>query len=93
MLCSLDIVLSTDLSVTVMPLDLYSVVTSLFNTSQFWDVEMHGWAMLTWFLSVFVQDAVEGSKENNPDQKASSHKRHSLSAQQEGEEPAKKTCM
>ncbi|XP_035500717.1 ubiquitin-conjugating enzyme E2 T [Scophthalmus maximus] len=38
-------------------------------------------------------DAVEGSKENNPDQKASSHKRHSLSAQQEGEEPAKKTCM
>ncbi|AWP09738.1 putative ubiquitin-conjugating enzyme E2 T isoform 10 [Scophthalmus maximus] len=38
-------------------------------------------------------DAVEGSKENNPDQKASSHKRHSLSAQQEREEPAKKTCM
>ncbi|XP_035014494.1 ubiquitin-conjugating enzyme E2 T [Hippoglossus stenolepis] len=34
----------------------------------------------------------EGNKENTPDQKISSRKRHPLGAQQEGEESAKKTC-
>ncbi|XP_023281003.1 ubiquitin-conjugating enzyme E2 T [Seriola lalandi dorsalis] len=36
---------------------------------------------------------MEDNKENTPDQKASSRKREALSAQQEAEEPAKKTCV
>nr|XP_046252102.1 ubiquitin-conjugating enzyme E2 T [Scatophagus argus]XP_046252103.1 ubiquitin-conjugating enzyme E2 T [Scatophagus argus] len=36
---------------------------------------------------------VKGNKKNNSDQKASSRKREDVSAQQEAEEPTKRTCM
>lgn len=97
-LCSLDRMLCTHLisiSNKVMQSVWFILISNLhisyFLSFWMWGANM-GNAFII-FVSVFVQGVVGCNRENTADQKASSRKREAFCAQQEAEEPAKRTCV